>query len=245
MPDRPSDMNAPPPLPAEYINFSEWIETATRGLCDEARNRISAEMRRHVTETAAELVDAGMSDTEAFDAALRQLGNAKAARRGFLRTNLTKSEHSMLVGSPISPLFPDPEFFRTFVMRLMDISAVMFGLVGIFFIFAMFFPSVSWSRVYHGLGSLFFTAAFLSGWMAERCRLRCLWRRALFARSVSMLAISLMAFDNWQYFTTGTIGVVGYSMTVLVAGGMLFAAFIHARLWWKLRRVAPPVTTGL
>ncbi len=79
----------------EDFDLDGWLCIATEGLCAEARERIEMEMRRHVTETAAELLAEGLSPAEAFDAAVRQLGSAKAAHRGFCRGNLTQFEYGL------------------------------------------------------------------------------------------------------------------------------------------------------
>jgi len=73
-----------------------WIDTATYKLCDEARDRISAEMRRHVDETVSELQEDGLSADSALSEAIRHLGNPKTARRAFRHANWTKGDQVLL-----------------------------------------------------------------------------------------------------------------------------------------------------
>ncbi|MBX7258143.1 MAG: permease prefix domain 1-containing protein [Candidatus Hydrogenedentes bacterium] len=94
MPDCPENSPVPPPLPADYLQVNQWVEAATRGLCDEARDRIAADIRRHVCEAMTEYETQGQSPEEALNAAIQQLGDAKNARRGFKRTNLSRFEVS-------------------------------------------------------------------------------------------------------------------------------------------------------
>lgn len=92
----PSSPAAPaPPLEA-------WLEEATNGLADEARERIRSEIVDHVAESVAERCAAGAAPDEALAAAVEALGDAARARRALRRANLTRSE-AKLVGGLATP----------------------------------------------------------------------------------------------------------------------------------------------
>ncbi len=73
-----------------------WVQRATRGLCDEARQRIGNEIRGHYADAIQEALDQGMPKQRAAQTALAPLGNPRKARRGFLNTNLTKHQSWLL-----------------------------------------------------------------------------------------------------------------------------------------------------
>ncbi|HPO16711.1 MAG TPA: hypothetical protein PLI09_24960 [Candidatus Hydrogenedentes bacterium] len=73
-----------------------WIRRATRGLCDEARERVEKEIRGHYADALQEVLDRGEAQSEAERSALVALGSSRKARRGFLKTNLTKRQSWLL-----------------------------------------------------------------------------------------------------------------------------------------------------
>ncbi|MBX7258855.1 MAG: hypothetical protein K1Y02_21005 [Candidatus Hydrogenedentes bacterium] len=85
--------------------FEKWIETATRGLCDEARERIAAEIRTHVEETMQGLQAEGITVDNAAAEVLRQLGSPKAACRAPRRANWTARECAYLLDLPEQCLY--------------------------------------------------------------------------------------------------------------------------------------------
>ena len=77
-----------PPVSA----LEDWLDTATRGLCDEAYSRIAEEIEAHVSEHVEHLQQQGLSEDEAVNKAVEELGNPRKARREFKRIHLTERE---------------------------------------------------------------------------------------------------------------------------------------------------------
>ena len=76
---------------------SEWYEIATKGLCQDAKDRILAEIEAHYVDGLRELLDAGKTGAEeAHRAAMAALGNPRHARKAFRRAYLTKAEYKSL-----------------------------------------------------------------------------------------------------------------------------------------------------
>jgi hypothetical protein len=90
--------------PATPPPIAEWFNTATKGLCADARVRIRREIRSHYADAVENHLDEGLSEKEAGQRALEALGNPKKARRAFMRTYLTKAE-ARLVDRPRNWLF--------------------------------------------------------------------------------------------------------------------------------------------
>ncbi len=75
-----------------------WLAAATRGLCEEARERISEEIRTHVADTRVTLRTDGVIPEEASRIALQRLGSPRRARRTYKRQYLRKSEVALYMG---------------------------------------------------------------------------------------------------------------------------------------------------
>lgn len=69
--------------------IEQWVRKATRGLCQEARERIADEIREHYTQALQAALTAGAGHQEAARRALETLGSPRKARAGFLKTNLS------------------------------------------------------------------------------------------------------------------------------------------------------------
>lgn len=88
----------------------EWIAIATRGLCDDARERISTEIRQHIAVAVNDFRGRGAHDTDTLPQAERDavasLGSPRRARQQFKKTHLTKNEAGVLVCLTGKNLFP-------------------------------------------------------------------------------------------------------------------------------------------
>jgi len=88
----------------------EWLAIATRGLCDDARERISAEIRQHISVAANDCRGRAAHDTDTLTQTERDmvasLGDPREARREFRKTHLTKNEVGVLVCPTGKNLFP-------------------------------------------------------------------------------------------------------------------------------------------
>ncbi len=79
------------------INLSEWLEIATKKLAKTARERVTREIESHYREAVAAHLSRGESEDAAQAAALRELGEAKAAAKRLRRTNITQREERRLL----------------------------------------------------------------------------------------------------------------------------------------------------
>jgi len=80
------------------FSLSMWIETATRGLCDDAKARISTEIEAHYTDAFKDATGRGLTETAAHLEVIIGLGDPFRARRAFRRTHLTAAEDGLLRG---------------------------------------------------------------------------------------------------------------------------------------------------
>jgi hypothetical protein len=89
-----------------------WLETATRNLAPRAVTQISNEITAHLQSAAAQHRLEGMGEDAALELAVRELGSAKAAARGYRRAHLTIGEfkalnrHDLPIASWMSVLIP-------------------------------------------------------------------------------------------------------------------------------------------
>ena len=74
------------------LTVSEWVDAATRGLADEAKDRIRREVEGHYIDALRHNLESGLSDVAAHRAAVAGLGNVRHARRAFRRVHFTKRQ---------------------------------------------------------------------------------------------------------------------------------------------------------
>ncbi len=103
--------------PTKSQTIDAWLATATRGLCDDAKERITEEVTAHYVDTLRAEIAKGEDAYEAVLVAERSLGNARAAHRQFRWRHLTKHE-SMLAGC----FTGDTARFGTFHLKSNDFS---------------------------------------------------------------------------------------------------------------------------
>jgi hypothetical protein len=102
------------------FSLSMWIETATRGLCDDAKARISTEIEAHYTDAFKDATARGLRETAAHLEVIIGLGDPFRARRAFRRTHLTAAEDRLLRGILVSG---KPSKWKYFDMTL-NLAAV-------------------------------------------------------------------------------------------------------------------------
>lgn len=89
-----------------------WLRKATWGLCPEAAERVSQEIKEHYIAAVEERMADGMALVPAEAAALKALGSPRAARRSFRDGNVTAGEALILcklLGRPALGMSPqDP-----------------------------------------------------------------------------------------------------------------------------------------
>ncbi len=79
-------------------DLRSWLDTATYGLCDVAKERVANEIREHYAEAVDTELAQGQCEDDAHRIALAALGDTKRAHRAFRRTYLTEKEASRLAG---------------------------------------------------------------------------------------------------------------------------------------------------
>lgn len=80
-----------PETPGQTSLYS-WLTAATRGLCDEAKTRITAEIKAHVRESVEHYEQEEVPEDVAYFKAVSALGNPRKARRGFKHSHLTERQ---------------------------------------------------------------------------------------------------------------------------------------------------------
>jgi hypothetical protein len=76
--------------------IDDWLEVATRGLCDASKARISQEIRTHCEVAAAEESEKGATPDDVDRKVIASLGDSRAAAKRFRKTHLTRTEHAVL-----------------------------------------------------------------------------------------------------------------------------------------------------
>lgn len=94
------------------ITLDNWLDTATRGLCADARERIDEEVTEHFFDAQSAYMNDGSTEDEAMEKALRELGNPRRARRRLRREHFTAVEAIYILGS-INEELPKPSEWKT------------------------------------------------------------------------------------------------------------------------------------
>jgi hypothetical protein len=84
---------------AEWLKshgIAGWLETATDGLADSAKERVTREIGTHYAEAVSVHMEAGFSENAAKESALAELGNPEKAARNLKKIHLTQSEAKLL-----------------------------------------------------------------------------------------------------------------------------------------------------
>ncbi|MDZ4858011.1 MAG: permease prefix domain 1-containing protein [Candidatus Hydrogenedentes bacterium] len=102
--------------------LSDWIQTATHGLCDSEKARVRMEISAHVSEQINALVANGCSTDSALAQALKELGSPKKARARYRRVYLTRHDEQRL-----------NEFRKPYTLITLWISLTSFALVFVSF----------------------------------------------------------------------------------------------------------------
>jgi hypothetical protein len=82
---------------AEPKSLAEWLDIATKGIASAGTERITREIKVHFAEAVEAHVANGEPEPVAQANALRQLGNAKLARRSFRKRHLTEGEEKSVL----------------------------------------------------------------------------------------------------------------------------------------------------
>ena len=114
--------------------LEQWLEVATRGLCDSAAARVRAEIGEHYLSAIESASSAGVDLLDAERRALGALGEAKLANRQYRRVLLTEREARTL--SRLTSRWPHP--FGIFLLVAMAIGAVALRTAQFNYLFAFF-----------------------------------------------------------------------------------------------------------
>lgn len=69
--------------------LSFWLDIATAGLCDDAKERVTKEITAHYTDAMEHAKERGLTGLDAEESVIAALGDPKKARREFKRVYLT------------------------------------------------------------------------------------------------------------------------------------------------------------
>lgn len=91
--------------PVLLIERMAWFDTAFRGVCKPATERLQIELESHYDHVFQQSRDAGGSELEAHRAGMAALGNAEAERKRFRAKYLTERQYRTLAqdGAFLSP----------------------------------------------------------------------------------------------------------------------------------------------
>ena len=82
--------------PATLAERTAWFDTAFRGVCKPAAERLRGELDAHYDHVFQQSMSAGASEWDAHRAGMAALGNAKAARKSFRAKYLTEWQNRRL-----------------------------------------------------------------------------------------------------------------------------------------------------
>lgn len=196
-----------------------WIETATRGLAETARQRVQEEILDHVLEAVEAGMAEGLEPELAVERAVAGLGDPERAGRALRRTNLRPWE-AKLVGDLAKP---QPRWtLALYLAGLPAFVAVNLGLTGGAAVSLVFFAALA--GMVAGIAARF--------WLARRLARRGSLRAALMAD----------VFGPWLYYAGLVVGSNLIAGRNEVAAPALYLAILAGCvglvvwLWPKLGR---------
>ncbi len=80
-----------------HAALDRWLESATRGLCAEAKLRVAEEVTEHFEEAVAAWIEDGLSENDSAVKTMRELGSPRRERRRLRREHLTAREEISLL----------------------------------------------------------------------------------------------------------------------------------------------------
>lgn len=226
------------------VEMKSWIDDATRGLCEDARTRITDEISAQIGRAAAQLQQEGISERDAIVRSVQQLGSSGDARRKFKRIYLTEWESNTF------HLLTDAEGEKT-QKTLAFVFLYLFGLPFVLLIGIWALHRASLGGVVATLGLVVVLASF--GWLvvlATRFKKHVLRRHGaaavvlLSAGMNALLTLNAALFLAWRIWRFAVIeqGALSddflFSFVILpgyVAGGT-FATVSFLSMWRKLTR---------
>lgn len=102
----------------KYHSPAIWLEFATKGICQEGKERIRDEISAHYEDALHDALQQGLTKTEAHLAAMESLGDPRKAGRAFRRSYLSEREAKWVeeakVPMPTRSLFASISWFILF-----------------------------------------------------------------------------------------------------------------------------------
>ncbi len=226
--------------------FDRWLDTATEGLCAEAKERIGQEIGVHYGNAIDAHREEGLSEDEAYECALTALGSPSKAARAFRRTHLTEGQAEQLRNL----MSLDRTSWSGFMVALVASSLlpwiVAAAVLGCFFAFLggriwlAFGAVLAAAFVFFSLLKFLIRSARRSQQLyAERTTSPRPPKRIVFQYMVGWYAVVGLACLGVPDLADTGMGVVGIyfgiATTVLIA---MIPTFAFLPLWLKLRRGA-------
>jgi hypothetical protein len=198
--------------------LDSWLRVATRRLGEQACRRIQDEIKEHYREAVEAGRAAGLAETAAEDAAIRGLGDPRAAGRRFRRTHLSRFDERLVADVCRKP----PRLlFWVFLGVLAWASIVFSGILG--------------SRVEYG-SAVAVLLTMIGGMVAVFGIAPALARRG---RARAATATGPLGY--WVFFTSANVGtslVHGKFQLVTItihAAAFVVLTVLYIPLWIKLR----------
>jgi len=108
----------PSPAESRHSELNDWLDIATSGLSDDAKERIAEEVACHYEDALRDAQGRGLSERAALDEAILSLGHPRAARRQFCEQHLTTREQRLIDGKGILPGHALPGYLFLITMLL-------------------------------------------------------------------------------------------------------------------------------
>ncbi len=108
------------------MNLETWLATATENLVPKAELKVREDISMHVENAVNKYQLERQSELEALELAVKDLGDAKIAARGFEKTHLTKREMDSLVSGQketANKMWLSVFCFVVFILQIIGLSS--------------------------------------------------------------------------------------------------------------------------
>lgn len=209
----------------EDFSLTAWIQSATRGLCDDAKARIATEIEAHYTDAFDDAKAQGLLEPIAHIEALTSLGDSHSARRAFRKTYLTEAEDQMLLS-----ILRDPKIHKNRPMRFLGLICIVPQIV------------MAFMRISSSGGSVWPVALFTLLLCTGIAAAAIVAPRLLKAKWVTLGLTIFLAGATVAFFAIFLIIADSYEMHASVPTRLLFI-FAPTSLFWGLLalRVLPMI----
>ena len=224
--------------PATLAERTAWFDTAFRGVCKPAAERLRSELEAHYDHAFQQSMSAGRSEWDAHRAGMAALGDPQSARKNFRKKYLTERQFRYLEGdgafnSPPYSRYMDTQWGMGIVYCMLlarfifDFSNMLFAVGSALVTFiAIPLTVVAFSRRGRSpRGNYLWVLSFLSG--------------VLGVFGICTLFVSRVLMGHWRNWTPHPIE------WLMLSGYLLCVVLLSFTVFWHIGLVKKARNTGL